>query len=130
MKLMEIDELAVNGIAFAGMGAGIALQLAPKQLTALFGLDLGNGAGRDIFLRGLGMRDLVLGAGIILNRKQPQQRANWLSAFGLCLAADGLAAVLALRKPDANKRTVLIAVQSLVLAGVAFYESQRLRKSK
>lgn len=127
---MEIDKLVVSGIGIAGVGAGLASLVAPKRVITLFGLDLGNGAGRDILFRGLGMRDAVLGVGILLKRDQPQEGAFWLSAFGLCLGADGVAALLALRKPDANKRTVLIAVQSLALAGVAFYESQRMKNSK
>ena len=77
---MDEHRLA-RGLGWASIGVGLAVTAAPVPLMNAFGL-----GDRPKLGRFLGARDLVIGAGLLL---QGQSTAAWVRARGIADALDG-----------------------------------------
>jgi len=85
--------LTARLVAAGRIGFGVALILAPQRVTAPWlGRDAGR-AGAQVVSRGLGARDLVLGAGVLVVPEA--QLRPWVAAAIVADAADLVATVAA-----------------------------------
>jgi hypothetical protein len=101
------------GLARIAFGLGLIAQ--PERLTTSWiGRDAKGGAGAQVAVRGLGARDLVLGAGATISDGSDRQR--WLAAGMVGDAAD-LTATLAAGRALPMRGRVLVGV--LAGAGLA-----------
>jgi hypothetical protein len=92
---MDSRQAAV-GLAYARIGFGLGLMLAPRRMASGWsGGDAVRGGGR-ILAVALGARDLALGLGTLRALKSGVAERDWLLAGALADGAD-LAASLALR---------------------------------
>jgi hypothetical protein len=81
-------------------------------------------AGSRFAVRALGIRDVAFGIGLLATREERKAGAIWRRLFGLCMAGDAGAALLALRKPGANFFTFAGGLSSALLAVLAFNSTQ------
>jgi len=119
----KIQAQITLGLGVVGISAGTLTVVAPGVASKLYGFNLAESAGRDIAMRAFGIRDLALGIGILATRDQPKANKLWLQLFGLSISGDGVAALLAFRKPGANFMTFVAFVVSVVFAAAAFASS-------
>jgi hypothetical protein len=80
-------------VAAGRVGFGVALMLAPERLTTLWLGDDAARTGTRVVTRGLGARDLALGAGALAAGPDDLQR--WVAAGIVADAADLVATVAA-----------------------------------
>lgn len=108
------------------LGVGLAFLVAPGLGGRILGMkpDAPPQAGSRLAVRALGIRDFAFGIGLLLTRQDRQAGAIWRRLFGLCMAGDAGAALLALRKPGANFFTFAGGLSSVVLAILAFISAQ------
>jgi hypothetical protein len=105
--------LTARQIAAGRIGFGVGLVLAPQRLTAgWLGQDSGR-TGTQVVTRGLGARDMALGAGALTVPES--QLGPWVAAGIIADAADLLATVTAPDLPPAGR----VLVAAIASAGVA-----------
>jgi hypothetical protein len=91
-------------LAWARVAIGAVLFLAARPLLQMGG---GGGAAGEAALRGLGGRDLVIGAGQVATLDDPSS-TRWLTAGLASDAFDALAVVLAWRRLPKRRRALLL----------------------
>jgi hypothetical protein len=115
-----VDHRSVARITAAGRVAiGAALLLAPQAVTRAWTGPTGALPGARLLGRGLGVRDLALGLGVIgaLDRGDPRTR-DWVRASAVADVGDALATVLAYRHlPKRSRFGVLLLASGAALAG-------------
>jgi hypothetical protein len=99
---------------------GLGLLVAPAAVARRW---LGEEAQRPAtveLLRGLGARDLVLGAGALANLREGGSPAPWIAAAALADGADAVAAVaVGDAIPPAGRWATIVLAGGLAVAGVA-----------
>jgi hypothetical protein len=108
------------------LGVGSTFLVAPGLAGRMLGMkpEATPQAGSRFAVRALGIRDVAFGIGLLATRDDRQAGAIWRRLFGLCMAGDTGAALLALRKPGANFFTFAGGLSSAVLAVLAFNSNQ------
>jgi hypothetical protein len=101
--------------AAARVGVGVALLVTPGVVGRLLVGAGGTGPVAKVFARGMGVRDLVLGLGVLaaLDRGDPHAR-DWIRAAALSDLGDTAANLLAFRHLTPTAR-----VGALIIAGGA-----------
>ena len=97
-------KLIVDGISLSALFAGVSFLLMPSLAMRFFGMnrEASEQAGSKLAGRVIGIRDFAFGLMLWLTRDDPKAQKPWIKAFGYCLCADSLAALLVLRKPHAG----------------------------
>ena len=115
-----MDHRSVARITAAGRVAiGTALLVAPQVVTRGWTGPTGALPGAKLLGRGLGVRDLMLGLGVInaLDRGDPRAQ-DWVRASALADVGDAVATVLAFRHlPKASRFGVLALATGAAVAG-------------
>ncbi len=115
-----MDHRSVARITAAGRVAlGGALLIAPQVVTRGWTGPTGALPGAKLVGRGLGIRDLVLGLGVInaLDRGDPRAQ-DWVRAGALADVGDAVATVLAYRHlPRRSRFGVLVLATGAAVAG-------------
>jgi hypothetical protein len=115
-----VDHRSVARITAAGRVAlGGALLIAPQVVTRGWTGPTGALPGAKLVGRGLGIRDLVLGLGVInaLDRGDPRAQ-DWVRAGALADVGDAVATVLAYRHlPRRSRFGVLVLATGAAVAG-------------
>ena len=89
----------------------------PDLMFAWIGADA-DAQGTKVAARALGIRDLVLGAGVLATADDPRRRRSWLLAAAASDAVDCAASV---KGPDAPARKVVMGVAATAtVANLAF----------
>jgi hypothetical protein len=107
-----MDHRSVARITAAGrVAVGAALLVAPQVVTRPWTGATGSLPGAKLLARGLGMRDLVLGLGVInaLDRGDPRA-PEWVRASAVADVGDAVATLLAYRHLPSRSRFVVLAV--------------------
>lgn len=97
-----------RSVALARMAFGVVLIAQPERLTRTWIGAEATGAGTQVISRGLGGRDLVLGAGATVSSGAEQQR--WVMASLAADAADLLATVAAGGQVPLKGRALVVLV--------------------
>lgn len=123
-KKQKQDLAAVLG--GTSLGVGLAFLAAPGLAGRMMGMqhEAAPQAGSQLAVRALGIRDVAFGIGMLATRQEGKTGTLWRRLFGLCMAGDVWAALLALRKPGANFFTFAGALSSFGLAILAFSSTQ------
>jgi hypothetical protein len=120
--------LAARGLAAGRVALGAALVAAPDTLTrAWLGSATAEDPGRQIAVRGLGARDVVLGVGALVALRpggEVRQAARWLEAGVVADLADAAATALA---DDLEASRAPVALGALGAAMFGFALRTRMR---
>ena len=115
-----MDHRSVARITAAGrVGIGAALLVAPQAVTRGWIGAAGALPGAKLLGRGLGVRDLMLGLGVInaLDRGDPRAQ-DWVRASAVADVGDAVATVLAYRHlPKRSRFGVLAIATGAAVAG-------------
>jgi hypothetical protein len=108
------------------LGVGLGFLAAPGLAGRMLGMkpEATPQEGSRFAVRALGIRDVAFGIGLLATREERKAGAIWRRLFGLCMAGDAGAALLALRKPGANFFTFAGGLSSALLAVLAFNSTQ------
>jgi len=115
-----VDHRSVARITAAGrVVIGTALLVAPQAVTRGWTGPPGGLPGAKLLGRGLGVRDLMLGLGVInaLDRGDPRAQ-DWVRASALADVGDAVATVLAYRHlPKRSRFGILLLAGGAAVAG-------------
>ena len=115
-----MDHRSVARITAAGRVAiGAALLVAPQAVTRAWTGPTGALPGAKLLGRGLGVRDLMLGVGVInaLDRGDPRAQ-DWVRASAVADVGDAVATALAFRHlPKRSRYGVLLLAAGAAVAG-------------
>lgn len=106
------EEKLATALGWFSIGLGLAEFLAPRQVARLIGIE--ESGGNELLLRGLGLRELTSGLGILTTRAEPT-RWVWSRVAGDAMDLALLGAALA---SDQSKKERELAATAAVL-GVA-----------
>lgn len=97
-KVNDYAQEAASGVGWVSLGLGFALTLSPRESASFLGL-----GDRERFARVIGVRDLVVGTGLLLD----PSRSRWMLARTLLnvVIALGYASVLASEIPERKRAT-------------------------
>lgn len=101
-------------LAGSRIAIGLALFVAPRQAARRWVGDVVDHAGTRMALRGLGARDVALGAGLLASLEAAGPTHRWLEAGAVADLADAAAVVIA-----RDERPAGIVVATLGIAGGA-----------
>lgn len=120
----EQQELLNAGLGLTTVGIGATFALFPGLTNKLGGFDIEPSAGRNALFRLVGMRDLALGLGLLLNRQEQEKSGIWLNLFALVTGSDILVLGLALLRSKRKLPLVLGMVVSASAMALALRNSR------
>jgi hypothetical protein len=112
------ERTLVRGFGLLSLGAGIALLAAPGLGARLFGM-----GERQQIARYLGLRDLVVGAGLVSGRAP----RRWVQARMVADAADAVMLATGLASGAFDRRALPGIGVAVGFSGLSFWLAQRLR---
>jgi hypothetical protein len=118
---MELEDVEVARFLGAlRVGLGVAMFLAPRRVLKTW---TGEGDGSlpsTVALRGMAVRDIALGGGILLAIENDAPKRGWLEAVALADAGDAVATLVDWRRMGGLRGLFWFAVE----AGTALVEAQ------
>ena len=99
----SIRALGIGTILF-----GVAPIVAPRRFAHTFGLPA-EGTASHVAIRSVGVRDMVIGAGLLESASRPEENARWLLARAASDAGDAISCLVALLNDRRNTRLWLLA---------------------
>ena len=119
---MEFEDLEVARFLGAlRIGLGAAMFLTPRRVLKTWtGEDDGGSLPSTVALRGMAVRDISLGAGILLAIESGAPKRGWLEAAALADAGDAAATLLDWRRLGGLRGLFWLAME----AGTALVEAQ------
>lgn len=115
---MERD-LEIAALAAIRLGAGASLLLAPRFVAGTFAGAASSTGGDRLMVRALGIRDIVLGVGLLMGHQEGRVRP-WLRVGALSDAADAVSTLAGFGDLPKGRRWLILAASS----GAAAYQSQ------
>ena len=113
----SILQLGIRGLGIGTILFGVAPIIAPRRFAQLFGLP-SQGAAASVAIRSVGVRDAVIGAGLLLTINDAKNNGYWLLARGASDGGDAVSCAIALRRDRRNLRLWLLAGVAAAAAGV------------
>ncbi len=99
-------------VALLGVGSivfGIVPAIAPRRFVVMFGLPALDRPAGSIAIRSVGVRDAVIGAGMLASLGEPSRNSTWLAARALSDSGDAMSCLVALFQDPRNVRLWLLA---------------------
>ena len=112
------QELITGGLGLYSLGIGVIFALLPEVGNKLAGFNLAKGPESKLVIRILGMRDISLGAGLLLNRADPKTAGTWRRFLAFNAGTDALLFALTIPRSK-NKASNILAVTASAAATVA-----------
>ncbi|NWJ47432.1 MAG: hypothetical protein HXX08_16355 [Chloroflexi bacterium] len=116
---MELtEEQITSGLGVAAVGLGGMFALLPGFMNKMAGLNLSENMESRLMIRLLGMRDISMGAGMLLNRTKPEASQQWRRILAFNAITDVALFGLALPRSKSKLKTLMAITTS---GAVAFF---------